>query len=142
MDKTNLEFKDVGEIRFGPAYFEVKYKGIILSGDYGRFVKEFDNYVFLEKWLTTSASEGPRVKLTVINKQTDSVAYLRTVEGFIDNVSILSEKEFEYGKRYSSGMIPRFSVLFDDLKLENIRKEKEVKKDVPIKKFFKNIFKI
>ena len=131
-----LEFKNIGEIRFGPAYFEVKYKGVILSGDYGRFVKEFDNYVFLGKWLTISASEGPRVKLAVINKQTDSVAYLRTVEGFIDNVSILSEKEFEYGKRYSSGMIPRFSVLFDDLKWEDIQKEKESIKGGLVRKFF------
>ncbi|BCD92331.1 hypothetical protein fh0823_24700 [Francisella halioticida] len=47
----------------------------------------------------------PKVRLMVIDKQNDSVAYPSIIYSWVDDVNIISEKEFEYTKRYSSRRI-------------------------------------
>lgn len=108
----SFDFIFAGEIRFGPEYYKLKLDGVLVPNRI--FGIEFkwhpgSEYLALQEWLTTNATEGPITTLTLVDlKQRKFARVARADKGFVkplkfEDDSILFEKDYS-GKKTSHEM--------------------------------------
>ena len=101
--KHRCEFKNVGEIRFGPAYYEIHLDGQLIKEKifgYGCRWHPDEKFIALQEWLTIDLHKGPITALTMIDLRTLKMARVSKVDkGWIrplkfENDLIVFEKDF------------------------------------------------
>lgn len=88
--KHSISLTPLGEIRFGPPYFQVSVDGVVLRdrvfGDKVAW-SEDSRYVALEEWLTTDYEKGPVTRLLVIDTaRGTNAASDRIDKGFVQDI--------------------------------------------------------
>jgi len=112
-----LHLRELGEIRFGPVYYEAVFDGHLVTGRvFGKPViwESKGTFIALQEWLTTSEAEGPNTALSLIDVEGCRIARLSPIQGFVMPVA------FEpgiviYRKEFSTGTIGEYEVRLDDI---------------------------
>lgn len=115
---AELHYK--GEIRFGPAYYELSIDGSPLKGKlFGSPLawSQDSRYLAAQEWLTTDYGKGPITRAVLFDLQQDVFAPLKVAdEGFAQDFTF-SGSVFVYRKHFQG----RGEIIEAELNLANIR---------------------
>lgn len=89
-----IDLVDKGEIRFGPAYFDLLIDNSwIHDRTFGKNIWTLDDYLLgAEEWLTTSERSGPLTRLVIFDIQRMRCSTMQRIHGFVESVRIDSTK--------------------------------------------------
>lgn len=107
--KHCFDFIFEGEIRFGPAYYNIKLDGEIIPNRTFGFEFKWHpeaKYLALQEWLTTDYKEGPITTLTLVDMANKKLARVSRADGgfikpvkFENNHIIFVKEYFDTGKK-------------------------------------------
>lgn len=112
-----LSLEELGEIRFGPVYYEVMLGGHLVAGRvFGRPIlwEPSGKFVALQEWLTTSEASGPNTTLSLIDAEKSRIARLSPVAGFVFPIAFETGMVI-YKKEFSTGTIGEYEVRIEDV---------------------------
>lgn len=115
--KLELIFK--GEVRFGPAYFEIELDGQKVIGNaYGECWKwsSSSEYLAIQHWLTTAEGSGPNMQVALFDLGHMRVSFFSEFHGFVQDF-VFEGNLFVYKKHNKgSGKIVEVEVSIPEIK--------------------------